>query len=322
MVSAAHVYWPFGLAPRSAATQEEQPAPRCLAASVLWHALVIGIFFLPIWHSAEPPLPVIATLLFEESGSSGATGSGAGGGGENAAVTAPESRAAPPSETAERTPAPPAPEPSPSEAAAPQSAPIPPPPPETKLAQLPEKPRAAPAPPKPRAKPAPPRAAPPPPTPVQRAEAPARPAQATPGPARGVGMAANAPSQTGTSGNSGVGRGAEGSGQGALGEGAEGPGDEYFERLRRHLKRYQRWPEESKKEKGTAVVTFTISRDGTVRAAEIERSSGYAILDEATLDMLRRASPVPPLPTNFRGEQITISIPAEWKRGIFLKKLF
>jgi protein TonB len=135
-------------------------------------------------------------------------------------------------------------------------------------------------------------------------------------------MAANAPSQTGLAGSAGRGRGAEGGGQGALGEGAEGPGDEYFERLRRHLKRYQRWPENSETEKGTAVVTFTIARDGTVRAAEIERSSGYAILDEATLDMLRRASPVPPLPSNFRGEQITVSIPAEWKRGFFLRKLF
>jgi periplasmic protein TonB len=273
---------------------------------VLWHALVIGIFFLPIWRSADEPLPVIATMLFEEPGSSGAAGAGVGGGGENASVTATESRPTTP----------------PIEARPQEAAPSPP---ETKLAALPEKPKPkpklAPVPPKPRTKPTPPRAAEP--EPVQRADTPSTPAQATPGPASGAGMAANAPSQTGTSGNAGVGRGNEGAGQGALGEGADGPGDAYFERLRRHLKRYQRWPEDSgDKDRGTALVTFTIGRDGTVRAAEIERSSGYATLDEATLDMLRRASPVPPLPSTFRGDQITITIPAEWKRGFFLKKLF
>jgi hypothetical protein len=31
---------------------------------------------------------------------------------------------------------------------------------------------------------------------------------------------------------------------------------------------------------------------------------------------------VPPLPTTFRGDQITVTIPAEWKRGFFLKKLW
>jgi protein TonB len=300
----SYAYWPFGLAPRSEATQEERPARRWFAASALWHAAVIGAFFLPIWRSADEPLPVTATMLFEEPGSSGAAGAGSGGGGENASVTATESRPATPTETAEPQ----------AQEATPQ-----PPRPESKVATLPEKPKPkpSPAPPKPRAKPRPPPA-----PPVQRAEAARTPAQATPGPARGAGTAANAPSQTGTSGNAGVGRGNEGPGQGALGEGAEGPGDEYFERLRRHLKRYQRWPESSEEERGTAVVTFTIARDGTVRSAEIERSSGYAILDEATLDMLRRASPVPPLPSTFRGEQITISIPAEWKRGFFFKKLF
>jgi protein TonB len=265
--------------------EEERPAPRWLAASALWHALVIGIFFLPIWRSAEEPLPIIATMLFEEPGSSGASGVGAGGGGESAAATAAESR--------------------------PVSSEVEPPPIPRKKA------RPAPSPPpRPRTKPTPP-------IPAPRAEPAMVPAQATPGPARGAGLAASASSQTGSSGRAGIGRGNEGTGEGALGEGTEGPGDDYFERLRRHLKRFQRWPENSgDKDRGTALATFTIGRDGTVRSAQIERSSGYPALDAATLDMLRRASPVPPLPAGFRGDEITVTIPAEWKRGFFLKKLF
>ena len=86
---------------------------------------------------------------------------------------------------------------------------------------------------------------------------------------------------------------------------------------------FRSWPENrGEKDRGTTLVTFTIERDGTVRDAQIERSSGYASLDQATLDMLRRASPVPPLPANFPGDEIMVSIPAKWKRGIFLKKLF
>jgi protein TonB len=158
---------------------------------------------------------------------------------------------------------------------------------------------------------------------VRHAETVLLPAQATPGPAKGKGMAASRHPQPGASSPATAGRGSEGTGQGALGEGAEGPGDEYFERLRRHLKRFQHWPEESgDDDSGTSFATFTIARDGTVRSATIERSSGYSALDQATLDMLRRASPVPPLPTGFRGDQITVTIPAEWKRGFFLRKLF
>jgi protein TonB len=298
----------FARSSGSAATEREHPAVRSIAASLFCHGLVLAAFVLPIGRDADAPLPVVATLLFAESGTSGAAGAGAGGGGDDASPTAPESRSAPPVESEKDAQS--------SEASAEQAAIATPSVPKRELAQIPEKPEAASAPPVPRAKPDPPR--------VMEPEAvPHPPAKSTPGPASGAGMAARAPAETGTSGDAGRGRGIAGGGEGALGERAEGPGDEYFNRLRRHLLKYQRWPENrGEKDRGTTLVTFTIERDGTVRDAQIERSSGYASLDQATLDMLRRASPVPPLPANFPGDEIMVSIPAKWKRGIFLKKLF
>jgi protein TonB len=298
----------------------------------LWHALVLGSFFLPIWRSSDDVLPPAATVLFEEPGSSGAAGAASGGGGEDASVTAQESRPTSTEEAKVQTPAPPARDASAVETAV-EAPPEAPPQERTErtVAPTPLRPDGAqvatampePAPPTPRAKPTPPRRAAPAPAPVRRAEVKPKPSQATPGPMSGSGMAAKGPARTGVGATAGAGRGTDGTDQGALGEGAEGPGDEYFERLRRHLKRYQRWPDDlGDRDRGTALVTFTIGRDGTIRAAQIERSSGYAALDQATLDMLRHGSPVPPLPSTFRGDQITVTMPAEWKRGFFLRKLF
>lgn len=298
----------FARSSGSAATERQHPAARSVAASLFCHGLMLAAFLLPIGRDSDAPLPVVATLLFAEPGTSGAAGSGAGGGGGDASATAPESRSAPPVESEQET--------RPSEASTKQAAIASPSVSKRELGQVPENQKAVSAPPVPRAKPRPPRA-------TEPKAKPQPPAKATPGAASGARMAARAPAETGTSGNAGQGRGIAGGGEGALGEGAEGPGDEYFERLRRHLLKHQRWPENrGKEDRGTTLVTFTIERDGTVRAARIERSSGYASLDQATLDMLRRASPVPPLPANFPGDQITVSIPAKWKRGFFLKKLF
>ncbi len=109
-------------------------------------------------------------------------------------------------------------------------------------------------------------------------------------------------------------------GAGALGSG-EGPGDDYFERLRRHLAKHKRYPPEASRQKqeGKVQVSFTLARDGTVLAAEIERGSGFPLLDQAVLDMLRNASPVPPLPERFTGERIQITLPIGFSLGFFTR---
>jgi protein TonB len=115
-----------------------------------------------------------------------------------------------------------------------------------------------------------------------------------------------------------VGTGVAGAGPGAFGEG-KGPGDDYLDRLRRHLSRFKRYPAEAvkRKQQGTVFVTFVLARDGAVLEAQIQRSSGFPLLDQAALDMLRNASPVPGLPASFTGDRARLTIPADFSIGFF-----
>jgi protein TonB len=122
-------------------------------------------------------------------------------------------------------------------------------------------------------------------------------------------------------GNAGVkpgpGKGVEGAGKGVVGPGA-GPGNDYLERLYRHLLRYKKYPPEalSAKQQGSVVVGFTIARDGAVSDARIEKSSGSRLLDAATLALLRRAAPVPPLPDSFKGGAARVKFPIDYKLSL------
>jgi len=137
-------------------------------------------------------------------------------------------------------------------------------------------------------------------------------------------MATGSAGQGGAPGEGGAGRGVSGDGRAALGDGArENPGDDYLDRLQRHLARYKSYPQAARdrKESGTVVVTFTIGRDGSVSGATIQRSAGAATLDEAALDLLRAADPVPALPETFAGHSATVSLPITYSLS-FLNRLF
>jgi protein TonB len=60
---------------------------------------------------------------------------------------------------------------------------------------------------------------------------------------------------------------------------------------------------------GTVVVSFTLSKSGTVSAAKILRSSGEAELDESVLAAVRRAAPFPKTPPGARAAQRRFVIP-------------
>ncbi|MFN4089758.1 MAG: energy transducer TonB, partial [Alphaproteobacteria bacterium] len=137
----------------------------------------------------------------------------------------------------------------------------------------------------------------------------------------GPGTAGGAP---GPSATGGQGRGMAGDGRAALGDGArENPGDDYLDRLRRHLARFKSYPEVAKqrREEGSVAVSFTILRDGTLTAARIERSSGSESLDRAALDLLRTASPAPPLPATYAGEAAAVTLPISYSLSL-LRRLF
>lgn len=83
------------------------------------------------------------------------------------------------------------------------------------------------------------------------------------------------------------------------------------QRLSAWLNRHKRYPSESrsKREEGTVQVAFTIDPTGRITSSRVTRSSGSPALDQAALDMLRRASPVPAPPKEIAKPSMPISLP-------------
>lgn len=84
--------------------------------------------------------------------------------------------------------------------------------------------------------------------------------------------------------------------------------------LRAHLERYKRYPRDARLrgETGEAVLRFVIDRDGHVLSSMVTRSSGFAVLDGETLEMLRRAAPLPPMPPELKDTQKVFTIPVQF----------
>ncbi|TWG98313.1 protein TonB [Mesorhizobium sp. J18] len=80
------------------------------------------------------------------------------------------------------------------------------------------------------------------------------------------------------------------------------------------LNRHKRYPRSarSRGEEGTVQVRFTINASGTVTSVRITRSSGNAALDEAAVDMVRRASPVPAPPPQIAQSSMSLSVPVSF----------
>lgn len=72
----------------------------------------------------------------------------------------------------------------------------------------------------------------------------------------------------------------------------------YRARVLAHLARHKLYPAAARDRgvEGRATLSFVLSRDGAVVSSALSEGSGAAILDEATLSMLRRAAPFPPMP--------------------------
>ncbi len=83
----------------------------------------------------------------------------------------------------------------------------------------------------------------------------------------------------------------------AMGFGSVSPA-KWQSRLMAHLERRKRYPSgaRSRREEGTAYVRFRIDDAGNVLSASLARSSGFPELDNAVVDLVRRASPVPAPP--------------------------
>ena len=65
--------------------------------------------------------------------------------------------------------------------------------------------------------------------------------------------------------------------------------------------------------RGSAVVTFTIHRDGTVDGVLVRRSSGFYALDNAALRAMARSQQLPALPAQFTNPTLTLHVTFEYR---------
>lgn len=65
---------------------------------------------------------------------------------------------------------------------------------------------------------------------------------------------------------------------------------------------------------GTAMIKFTIQRDGTLTGVEVEKSSGYATLDLLAHRAMLLTRKLPPLPRAFTEPSLTVHLVFEYQR--------
>ncbi len=88
----------------------------------------------------------------------------------------------------------------------------------------------------------------------------------------------------------------------------------YQSKLVAQLRRHRQYPSAARARnmRGTAVVTFTVNAAGAVTRAALARSSGHAVLDEAAVQMVHRASPFPPIPRELGKSSLTVTAPVRF----------
>lgn len=89
---------------------------------------------------------------------------------------------------------------------------------------------------------------------------------------------------------------------------------DYLGVVQARLARHKIYPRSARltRQEGTVLVRFTIVSDGTITGWSIVQGAGHDILDQAAEDMIRRASPLPPIPAGMGRTHIDITLPVQY----------
>jgi protein TonB len=81
-----------------------------------------------------------------------------------------------------------------------------------------------------------------------------------------------------------------------------------------HLERHKRYPRAAqlRRQEGVVHVRFTLDRQGNVIDHRLERGSGHDPLDEETLALVRRASPLPAPPPDMGRDTVELVVPVRF----------
>ncbi len=87
--------------------------------------------------------------------------------------------------------------------------------------------------------------------------------------------------------------------------------DQYRLALIDAARRYKRYPAQAMEKgwQGRVEVRLVIGADGVIQAAIVKTSSGYRILDDQAMDMVKRGKPLTQIPPALRGREFTVDIP-------------
>jgi protein TonB len=86
---------------------------------------------------------------------------------------------------------------------------------------------------------------------------------------------------------------------------------DYLSRLEAHLNAYKNYPYDARihREEGVVQLRFSLDRSGHVLSYDVVGSSGFASLDAEARHMIRRADPFPPIPAEYHGESLDLTVP-------------
>lgn len=112
-----------------------------------------------------------------------------------------------------------------------------------------------------------------------------------------------------------AGRFETGSGESRSGGGTPGAVADYISRLRAWLERHKQYPREARAQhqEGTALLFFSIDREGRVLSYRLHRSSGYGSIDREVLALIQRADPLPAVPAEMARPVLEIVVPIKFE---------
>ncbi|MDR0881417.1 MAG: energy transducer TonB [Candidatus Adiutrix sp.] len=109
--------------------------------------------------------------------------------------------------------------------------------------------------------------------------------------------------------------GNEGQGAGGVGSG-KGRGNPdllraYTAQIQRKLNRYKKYPPEARAQSlaGSVTVNFTVSSQGQIISSRLVSGSGHQALDHEAMALLKRVSPLPPIPADLNRSSLNLSVP-------------
>lgn len=91
--------------------------------------------------------------------------------------------------------------------------------------------------------------------------------------------------------------------------------DNYLTKLSRHLGRYYEYPRRARRlrQEGVPVIVFEFSRSGELIGHSLQDSSGHRLLDDAAIEMLELAAPLPSVPDSMSGESFRYALPVRFQ---------